>query len=169
MSFTNKLVLIITLFIGFSSQHVTAKVSVGDSAPEITLPSFKDGTSVSLSDYKGKVVYVDFWASWCKPCLESFPALKAIHKKYHAEGFEILAVNVDMKKHLASEFLAKHPPTYASVHDEKMKVSRAYKINVMPTGFFIDRKGVIRYIHRGFVPGDEKSIEKAVQFLLNES
>ena len=137
-------------------------------APKFELPELTSGQSVKLANYKGKVVYVDFWASWCKPCVKSFPKLNALQVKYEKQGFEVIAINLDQHKAKAQEFLQRHPVDYTVLYDEHTSVAQAYKVQAMPSSYFIDKTGKIRLSHKGFVPGDEKKIEKAIQVLLAE-
>lgn len=175
------LIALTALFIGFvvffflnskttGSEHVDW--AVGNQPTNFVLPQFVEGkldkeVSLSLADYRGKVVYVDFWASWCKPCIASFPALDALYKKYQPQGFEIIAINLDNKPELAETFLSSHPVSYPVVFDDK-NLNRQVGINAMPVAYYIDKKGTIRLIHSGFFEGDEKKVEKAIQVLLNE-
>ncbi len=163
-----KLVVLISLLVGFTSFSMAAKVATGEQAPLFTLPNIESDKQIALESYKGKVVYLDFWASWCKPCIQSFPELDRIYKKYNKQGFEIVAVNLDNKKSKAEAFLTKHPINYQILHDKSFKVSRLYDVSVMPTGYFIDKTGKVRAIHHGYNKGDEVNIEKAVKLLLAE-
>ena len=169
MKLPTMLTALTVLFIGFISFKSLADVSKGEVAPDFVLPSVKDDKAVKLSDFRGKVVYLDFWASWCKPCIQSFPALNKIYNKYKAEGFEILAVNLDQKKLNAASFLDEHQVDYVNVYDPKMTTGKLYNVNIMPVGYLIDRQGKVRVIHKGFIPGDELGLEKAVKFLLREN
>ena len=129
--------------------------SINGEAPVFQLPELESEQIVSLSSFKGKVVYLDFWASWCKPCVKSFPKLDALHKKYNGEGFEVIAINLDQKKSKALEFLKRQPVEYTVLYDEHTEVAQAYKVQAMPSSYFIDKNGKIRLSHKGFIPGDE--------------
>lgn len=133
-----------------------------------TLVNIQNGGQINLTDYRGQVVYLDFWASWCKPCIRSFPKLDELHRKYSKQGFTVLAVNLDQNKALALDFLKANPVSYPNVYDEGAKIAKKYGVNSMPTSFFIDRKGEIRLSHQGFNPGDEIKIEKAIQLLISD-
>lgn len=137
-------------------------------APSFSLPSFK-GNELNIEEWRGKVVYLDFWASWCKPCVESFPKLEALQQKYQGQGFTVIAINLDEKKQNALKFLAENPVSYPVLYDANAEVAQLYQVAAMPSSYFIDKKGIIRLNHRGFIPGDENKIEKAIQFLLKEN
>lgn len=138
-------------------------------AHNFTLPNLLSSKQTSLADFKGKVVYLDFWASWCKPCVESFPALETLYQKYHNKGFEIIAINLDEKKQHALDFLKKHPVSYQVLHDQNDNVAATYKVSAMPSAYFIDKKGKVRLIHKGFKNYDVPKIEQAIELLLRES
>lgn len=168
MKLPTKLIVLTVLFIGFSSFNLLAKVKVGEPLPQFELPRVENTVRVNTKSLLGKVVYVDFWASWCKPCIESFPRLNTLYNEYNQQGFEILAVNLDQRKQLASDFLEKYPVDYINTYDENMKVGRIFNVSVMPVGYLIDRKGIVRAIHHGFKPGDEIKMAKAIKILLKD-
>lgn len=118
-------------------------------APDITLQS-ADGTAVRIADLKGKVVLVDFWASWCAPCKASFPALDALYREYHARGVEVLAVNLDERRRDADAFLAGRPHALTVLLDPKGVSAEAFGVQGMPSSFVLDRTGTIRYTHMGY-------------------
>lgn len=140
---------------------------VGSQAPSFTLDTIKNFSDkqIKLSAYKGKVVYVDFWASWCGPCQRSFPKLDALRAKYKDKGFEVIAINLDEKAKDAHEFLAKYPVTFPIAYDPKGKVAEQYKLKGMPTAFIIDRKGMVSHIVVGFNETDEV---KTIEAVLNQ-
>ena len=109
-----------------------------------------DGTTVRLADFKGKVVLVDFWASWCVPCKTSFPALDALYREYSARGLEVLAVNVDEQRKAADAFLAARPHTMPVLFDPKGESPQAFDVRGMPSSFLIDRDRHIRFTHMGY-------------------
>lgn len=135
-------------------------LKVGDTLPELS--SF--GLEGKLpDDLKGKVVLVDFWASWCGPCKESFPVMEELHKKYEAKGLIVLAVNVDEKADAMKDFLKDHPASFTIVHDAKKKLVAAANISSMPTSFVIGKDGKVFSIHKGF-HGKETATQYAKEF-----
>lgn len=120
--------------------------SVGDKAPNFTLKDLA-GKERSLSSYKGKVILIDFWASWCPPCKRSIPEIDMLYKKYRDQGFVVLAVNVDKDRRNVVDFLKNIAPEITVLLDPEADVVGAYRILGMPSSMIIDRSGLIRYIH----------------------
>ena len=146
-----------------------APVAEGTVAPAFALPSLtEDGKVIELSSLKGKVVYVDFWASWCGPCRISFPLLDDIRKELGEQGFEVLAINVDEYPEDAMGFLEELPVSYLVVRDAAGKTPQDYGILGMPTGFLIDREGTVRKVHQGFRKSDGAKLRAEVLELLEE-
>lgn len=129
-------------------------IEEGDVAPDWSAPALVGGAPVSLAAARGKVVYLDFWASWCAPCRTALPALEMLRREFPAEAFAVLAVNVDREPEAARRFLARSPVGYASAMDPEGLIPARFGVETMPTSYLIDRKGVIRYVHRGFERGD---------------
>ena len=127
-----------------------------------------DGAVVRMADTKGKVVLVDFWAGWCPPCKESFPALDVIQRDYRARGVAVVAVNVDERQKDADAFLAAHPHQLLVVFDPHGESPKAFKVKGMPTSFVIDRRGEIRYTHQGYSQGIDKAYRRELDALLAE-
>ena len=140
--------------------------SAGQTAPNFKLPGIKTGNLMSLKSLRGKVVYLDFWASWCGPCRQSLPLLNDLRKELRRKGFEVLAVNLDEEKSDAKAFLKQFPVSYPVLLDPKGKVPLKYDLPGMPTSYLIDRKGKIRKVHVGFKKQDMSKIRKEVMSLL---
>ena len=140
--------------------------SKGQTAPNFKLPGIKSGNLMSLKSLRGKVVYLDFWASWCGPCRQSLPLLNDLRKELKSKGFEVLAVNLDEDKADAKAFLKQFPVSYPVLLDPKGKVPQKYDLPGMPTSYLIDRKGKIRSVHIGFKKQDMQKIRKEVMSLL---
>ena len=129
----------------------------------------EDLAQLDLAQFQGKVVYLDFWASWCAPCRRSFPWLDALQRKHSAEGFVVVAVNVDTDRALAAGFLAEVPVGFKVAYDPKGELAAKWKLLGMPSSFLIDRSGKVRSSHQGFRPGDEAAREAEVARLLAET
>lgn len=121
----------------------------GKPAPDFELLNLKR-EGVKLSSYQGKVVYLDFWASWCGPCRETFPWMNQLQEKYGKDGFEIVAVNIDTKRADADKFLGQFPAGFTVLFDPKRTVAKTYALKGMPTSFLIDRAGNVVSTHLGF-------------------
>ena len=143
-------------------------IALGDGAkaPDFKAPSLDGGKSLSLATYRGKVVYLDFWASWCPPCLTSLPLLEELRKQFPSDQFQILAVNVDQDVEKARKFLERTGVGYPSATDPKGRLPGVFGIETMPTSFLIDRGGVIRYVHHGFRKGDVGPLRERIAQLV---
>jgi thiol-disulfide isomerase/thioredoxin len=139
---------------------------VGQPAPQFTLPTLQKDQATTLKQYAGKVIYLDFWASWCAPCRTSFPLLNKMHEKLKAKGFEVVAVNLDEDKANAEKFLKEFPISFTVLRDAKGEVSDEFVVESMPTSFIIDKQGVVQNIHHGFTSDDIKELEEKVTQLL---
>ena len=131
-----------------------------------TAPSFKLPArtgSVSLDSLRGRVVYLDFWASWCGPCRASFPWMTGLDKKYGAKGLEIVAVNLDKDRALADAFLADYPAPFTIAFDPKGSVAQAYGVSAMPSSFVIGKDGKILLRHAGFDPQRTAKVELQIE------
>jgi thiol-disulfide isomerase/thioredoxin len=126
-----------------------AELKVGDTFPDLTRFKLED----AAPDIKGKVVLVDFWASWCGPCKQSFPALDELQKQYGAQGFVIIAVNEDEKKADMDDFKKQHPVAFTMVRDagaDGKKLIDKVEVSAMPSSFLIDTTGKVRFAHTGY-------------------
>jgi len=121
-----------------------------------------------LETFKGKVVLVDFWASWCSPCLQSFPWMNELQKRHSKDGFVVLAVNVDQERALADAFLKKTPVDFRIEYDAAGAMATQFGVQAMPTSFLIDRRGQVRIRHNGFREKQRAEREVEIQQLLKE-
>ncbi len=147
----------------------TAFAAGGDSgtAPAFSLTALS-GQQSTLSQYKGQVIMVNFWATWCGPCQQEMPLLEQMYKKYKPAGFTLIGVNVDKEAPAVKELLARKPVSFPVLLDPANQVSKAYHVDEMPSSVIIDRKGEIRYIHRGYRPGDENEYQDRIRQLIRE-
>jgi thiol-disulfide isomerase/thioredoxin len=127
-----------------------------------------DGTMVELAAFTGKVVLVDFWASWCVPCKTSFPALDSLYREYQPRGLEVLAVNVDERRRDADGFLGDHPHRLTVLFDPKGASPTAFGVKGMPSSFLIDKAGTIRFTHMGYSGDVDASYRREILELLTE-
>jgi cytochrome c biogenesis protein CcmG/thiol:disulfide interchange protein DsbE len=134
-------------------------------APDFELPT-KAGSVVSLQSMRGHVVYVDFWASWCKPCRKSFPWMNTLQAKYRDKGLQIVAVNVDSDLEQVKPFLEKYPADFVVAYDADGKVASQYQVKGMPSSYLIDKQGNIHASHIGFREEDKVTVETQIKQLL---
>lgn len=136
-------------------------------APDFTARSSQNG-NIRLADLRGKVVMLNFWASWCAPCRKEMPLLNELYRRYSPAGFVLLGVNTEANIEQANAVLEEIPVDFPIVYDTSNKVSEAYKIDAMPTTVLIDRDGQLRYVHRGYKSGDEEIYREKIRQLLQE-
>ena len=132
----------------------------GAQAPACSAQALDGGRSVSVADYRGKVVYLDFWASWCAPCRESFPFMNDLQRELAGKGLQIVAVSVDKTADEANRFLARYPASFTVVLDAAAACPPAYGLEGMPSSFIIDRAGIVRMVHSGFRESDRDEIRR---------
>ncbi|MCB1196562.1 TlpA family protein disulfide reductase [bacterium] len=149
-----------------SPEPEAKKMESMGAAPDFTLTAL-DGTPVSLSSLSGKVVLIDFWATWCPPCRKMIPALKDLHSKYNRQGLEVIGISLDESgPETVKAFVeSMKMPYLVAIGDNTLSDSYG-KINAIPTSFIIDRKGDIRQKHVGFVEFQE--LEQSIKILLSE-
>jgi thiol-disulfide isomerase/thioredoxin len=141
-------------------------LKVGDTAPDLGAAHLEGKLPDNL---KGQVVLLDFWASWCAPCKESFPVMEKLHKEHSGAGLVVVAVSVDEKAVDMEKFLKKSPTTFCIVRDAKHELVKATDVSTMPTSFLIDRAGMVRFMHSGFLGKETaKKYQEEAELLLNE-
>lgn len=148
-----------------SGAAVAGAVEVGKGAPDFELP----GTAgpIKLSQFKGKTVYLDFWASWCGPCKQSFPWMNEIQSRWKQQGLQVVGINVDQKTDDAQAFLKTTPADFTVAFDAQGKMPREYAIKGMPTSLLIAPDGRVLYVHTGFHASDKSDLEKQIRQALN--
>jgi len=140
--------------------------AAGKSAPEFTLAGLNHGDSVTLSALRGKVVFIDFWASWCLPCRQLMPRIAALKAQY--PELEVVAISVDANRDKAITFLRAVEPSLRAVHDADHSVADRYVVERMPTSFLVDRSGRLRFRHDGYSEKSFEAMERQIRVLLEE-
>ncbi len=148
------------------ASHANADVSSGP-APDFTLKS-NSGENLRLSEFRGEVVMINFWASWCAPCRQEMPLLDELYTQYQPLGFTILGVNVEEDSTKAKKLLKDLPVNFPVLFDNKSEVSKLYKVVAMPSTVLVDRDGNVRYLHQGYKPGYEEAYQQQVRALIRE-
>lgn len=136
-------------------------------APDFTLKS-ASGENLRLSELRGDVVMINFWASWCGPCRQEMPILSELHDKYKSMGFTVLGVNVEENSAEARKLLKETPVSFPVLFDNKSTVSKQYDVVAMPSTVLVDRNGNMRYLHKGYKPGLENTYIEQVRSLIRE-
>ncbi len=138
-------------------------------ASPFSLKDYRSPTqTVSLSEFKGKVVYLDFWASWCKPCRSSFPWMNEMHNKYANKGLEVISINLDEQMQSVAKFLHSYPASFRVLLDPEGNVASDYQLVGMPSSYLIDRQGQLRKTHTGFFLKKTDAYEQEIITLLSE-
>jgi len=133
---------------------------VGAPVPAIKVESLT-GKKIDVASYRGRVLLLDVWASWCGPCKQELPMLDAMARRVKAQGIEVLAVSVDQERANVDKFLKGHGHWALTIaHDPAGAIAERLQPDKMPTSYVIDRAGIVRYINAGFVPDDAATIEK---------
>jgi thiol-disulfide isomerase/thioredoxin len=139
-------------------------------APRVVpAPAFRLPTAsgvVALDSLRGKVVYLDFWASWCQPCKKSFPWMDRLQQRYAPQGLAVVAVDLDKSREAADAFLERFPPAFVVAFDSAGKTAEAYRVPAMPTSFLIGRDGRLLDSHAGFDPRRTAEMEKSIEAAL---
>ena len=149
-----------TLCVATLAAPAAWSLDAGAAAPDLNLPGLKD--AVNLAALKGKVVYVDFWASWCGPCKQSFPFMNELQSKYGAKGFEIVAVNLDAKRGDADKFLAEVPARFNIAFDSKGETAKRFEVKGMPSSYLIGRDGKVIAEHKGFKEEERTQLDARI-------
>lgn len=143
-------------------------LTINEQAPSFTLQPLLEGEQITLQQFQGKVVYLDFWASWCGPCRQSFPFLEQLQQQYQKDGFEVVSINLDENTQAAKGFLEQFSTHFHHAKGFGSDISEKYAISAMPTAYFIDIDGRIRLIHKGFNPNHKNFIKAVLEKLLAE-
>lgn len=140
-------------------------VEVGQEAPEFNLPGLL--ATVNLAEFKGKTVYLDFWASWCGPCKQSFPWMNDMQSRYSDKGLRVVAINVDQKNADAQSFLKETPASFTVAFDSAGQTPKTYAIKGMPTSVLIGPDGKVISVHNGFKEQQRAELEGQIKQALH--
>lgn len=139
----------------------------GRPAPDFALKS-STGENLRLSEYRGDVVMINFWATWCGPCRQEMPLLDDLYNRYQRVGFNLLGVNIDDDSSRAMDMIRELGVNFPVLFDARKEVSRMYDVDAMPVTVIVDREGTVRYVHQGYKPGYEEKYLDQVRALLRE-
>jgi peroxiredoxin len=139
----------------------------GQAAPDFALKS-STGENLRLSEYRGDVVMINFWATWCGPCRQEMPLLDELYTRYQRVGFNLLGVNIDDDSGKALAMIQELGVNFPVLFDSRKEVSKMYEVGAMPVTVIVDRAGKVRYVHQGYKPGYENMYLDQVRTLLHE-
>jgi peroxiredoxin len=142
-------------------------LELGQPAPDFTLKSMA-GTNLKLTEQRGNIIVINFWASWCGPCRKEMPVLQKFYDKYQDLGVSVWGVNVEQENQAGRDFLADLNLSFPILFDASNTISAMYQVEAMPTTIIVDRDGVVRYAFKGYKPGYEKKYAKAIKKLIRE-
>ncbi len=162
-----KNILVGLVFGVFAATSLASSGLTGQSAPDFALKS-SNGENLRLSEYRGDVVMVNFWATWCGPCRQEMPLLDELYSRYQRVGFSLLGVNIDDNTAKAMNMVAELGVTFPVLFDSRKEVSKLYQVKAMPVTILIDREGTVRYVHHGYKPGYEDKYLDQIRSLLRE-
>jgi peroxiredoxin len=151
----------------FAASSLASSGLAGQDAPDFVLKS-ASGTNLRLSEYRGDVVMINFWATWCGPCRQEMPLLNDLYSRYGRVGFSLLGVNIDDDSSRAMEMAEELGVSFPVLFDERKEVSRLYQVEAMPVTVLVDREGKIRHVHLGYKPGYEEKYLTQIRSLLRE-
>jgi len=150
-----------------ASSGLAASDLAGQTAPDFSLRS-ASGQNLRLSEYRGDVVMINFWATWCGPCRQEMPLLDELFTRYERVGFSLLGVNIDDDSRRAMKMIEDLGVSFPVLFDENKEVSKLYQVEAMPVTVIIDREGTVRYVHQGYKPGYEEHYLTEIRSLLRE-
>jgi peroxiredoxin len=154
-------------FSAFAATSLASSGLTGQAAPDFSLKS-ATGENLRLSEYRGDVVMVNFWATWCGPCRQEMPLLDELYSRYGRVGFSLLGVNIDDNSSKAMNMVSELGVSFPVLFDSRKEVSELYQVNAMPVTVLIDREGTVRYVHHGYKPGYEDDYQTQIRALIRE-
>ena len=151
----------------FAATSLASSGLAGQPAPDFALKS-STGENLRLSEYRGDVVMINFWATWCGPCRQEMPLLDELYSRYQRVGFNLLGVNIDDDSGRAMDMIRELGVSFPVLFDDQKQVSRMYDVDAMPVTVLVDREGTVRFVHQGYKPGYEEKYLDQVRALLRE-
>jgi peroxiredoxin len=151
----------------FAASSLASSGLEGRAAPDFALKS-STGENLRLSEYRGDVVMINFWATWCGPCRQEMPLLDELYNRYQRVGFNLLGVNIDDDSQRAMRMVEELGVGFPVLFDAGKDVSKLYKVEAMPVTIIVDRMGTVRYVHHGYKPGYEDKYLNQIRSLLRE-
>ncbi len=151
----------------FAASSLASSGLTGQSAPDFVLKNAA-GENLRLSEYRGDVVMINFWATWCGPCRQEMPLLDELYGRYQRVGFSLLGINIDDDFRRAMAMVNELGVSFPVLFDENKEVSKLYEVEAMPVTLLLDRQGTVRHVHHGYKPGYEQNYLNEIRSLLRE-
>ena len=151
----------------FAATSLASSGLAGMPAPDLALKS-STGENIRLSEYRGDVVMINFWATWCGPCRQEMPLLDELYTRYERVGFSLLGVNIDDDSSRAMAMISELGVSFPVLFDNRKEVSKLYEVDAMPVTVLVDRDGKVRHVHHGYKPGYEQKYLDEIRSLLRE-
>jgi len=151
----------------FAASSLASSGMEGQQAPDFALKS-STGENLRLSEYRGDVVMINFWATWCGPCRQEMPLLDELYSRYQRVGFNLLGVNIDDDSNRAMNMIEELGVNFPVLFDARKEVSKLYEVEAMPVTVIVDREGTVRFVHHGYKPGYEEMYLDQIRSLLRE-
>jgi len=143
-------------------------INVGDKVPACLLAGINDKASeINLKNMKGQALYIDFWASWCGPCVKSFPYMDQLERRFKEQDFRVIAINLDENIEDAHEFLKKRPVKFSVMQDKDQQCAKGFDVMAMPSSYLVDKQGIVQYIHLGFRSNEVSELEAQLKKIVN--
>ena len=155
------------LVTAFAATSLASSGLEGQAAPDFALKS-STGENLRLSEFRGDVVMINFWATWCGPCRQEMPLLDELYTRYERVGFNLLGVNIDDDSRRAMQMIEELGVNFPVLFDAKKEVSKLYEVDAMPVTVLVDREGNVRHVHHGYKPGYEEKYLDQIRSLLRE-
>ncbi len=155
------------IFSVFAATSLASSGLIGQPAPDFVLKS-ASGENLRLSEFRGDVVMINFWATWCGPCRQEMPLLDEMYTRYQRVGFNLLGVNIDDDSRKALNMISDLGVSFPVLFDVRKEVSKLYKVDAMPVTILVDRDGKVRHVHQGYQPGYEQDYLDEIRSLLRE-
>ena len=162
-----KILLLGAMLVIFTASGLASSSLEGQTAPDFVLRS-ASGDNLRLSEFRGDVVMINFWATWCGPCRQEMPLLDDLYGRYQRVGFNLLGVNIDDDSRRAMQMVEELGVSFPVLFDESKEVSKLYKVDAMPVTILVDRTGTVRHVHHGYKPGYEDKYLTEIRSLLRE-
>lgn len=159
------LIFLIAATMSIQTQQALA-LATGSTLPECALSSLGKPGKVDLKSFKGQVLYVDFWASWCGPCAKSFPFMNELQGQLGDKGLRVVGINLDENLEDAKTFLQDYPASFTVAADDTKQCAKDFAVQAMPSSYLVDRQGNVHHIHLGFRAGEAEELRQVVEKLL---